>query len=62
MNITETMDLHQLEELSQENLSTQQIGLLRTLLNSTRYARLEEVPRAVWLSMLQQVRIQYLMA
>jgi hypothetical protein len=62
MNITETMDLHQLKELSQENLSTQQIGLLRTLLNSTRYVRLEEVPRAVWLSMLERVRIQCLMA
>ena len=62
MNITETMDLHQLEELIRENLSTQQMGLVRTLLNSTRYARFEEVPRAVWLSILERVRHQCLMA
>ena len=62
MNITETMDLHQLEELIQENLSTQQMGLARTLMNSTRYARLEEVPQAIWLSMLERVRHQCLMA
>ena len=58
MQITETMDLHQLEELGKENFSPKQIGLLRTLLNSSRFERLEDVPREVWLSMLEQVRIQ----
>ena len=58
MQITETMDLHQLEELGQENFSTKQIGQLRTLLNSSRFERLEDVPREVWMSMLEQVRIQ----
>ena len=56
MNITETMDLHQFEEFRQEHLSTQQIGLLRSLLNNTRYSRFEEVPQEVWLSILEQVR------
>ena len=62
MQITETMDLHQLDERAQENFSTQQVNMLRTLLNDTRYQMLEEVPRGVWLSMLEQVKIRFMMA
>ena len=58
MLITETMDLHQLDELIQKNFSTKQIDLLRTLLNSTSYRRLGEVPQGVWLSMLERIKIQ----
>ncbi|MGY2895722.1 hypothetical protein [Deinococcus sp. UYEF24] len=62
MQITRTMDLHQLNEFIYENFSAEQVGALRVLLNSTRFQRLEEVPRGVWLSMLERVKIQFLMA
>lgn len=58
MQITETMDLHQLDELIQKNFSAQQMDLLRTLLNSTNYRGLEDIPQAVWLSMLERIKAQ----
>jgi hypothetical protein len=57
--MTEPMDLHQLDELVRKNFSAQQLDLLRTLPNSGRYRRVEEVPQGVWLSLLERVRIQF---
>lgn len=59
MQIAETMDLHQLNEFIDGNFSVQQVEALRVLLNSTRYQRLEDLPRGVWLSMLERVKIQF---
>ncbi len=62
MQITRTMNLQQLNEFIYENFSAEQVVALRVLLNSTRYQRLKEVPRGVWVSMLERVKIQFLMA
>ncbi|MGY2896667.1 hypothetical protein [Deinococcus sp. UYEF24] len=62
MQITKTMNLQQLNEFIYENFSTEQVVALRVLLNSSRYQRLEEVPRGAWVIMLERVKIQFLMA
>ena len=60
MQITETMDLHQLPDLLNKHYSPQEMRRLRDLLNKTSCTTLEDVPPEVWLSMLEEVKIQSL--
>ena len=62
MQITETMDLHQLTDRVPEQFNLQQTSLLRVLLNGTRYKTLADIPEGVWLNMLERVKIQSMMA
>ena len=57
--MTETVHPHRLAELVQKYFRAQQLDLLRTLLNRSRYRRLQEVSQGVWLSLLERVRIQF---
>ena len=62
MQITATMDLNQLPELVGQNFTPQQLRCLRDLLNQTKYEALGDVPPAVWLSMLERTRLQFMRA
>lgn len=59
MQITDTMDLHQVPELIEKNLSGPQTDCLRKHLNKTKYQSLDEVPAEVWQSLLELIRIEY---
>ncbi|MGY2895682.1 hypothetical protein [Deinococcus sp. UYEF24] len=59
MQITDTMDLYQLPEVIEKRLSHLQTDCLRRRLNETRYQTLDEVPQAVWLSLLERVRFEH---
>ena len=59
MQITHTMDLHQLPEVIERRLSHPQTECLCKYLNKTKYQTLEEVPPAVWQSLLERVRFEH---
>lgn len=59
MQITDTMDLHQLPEVLEKRLSRPQTDCLCKHLNETKYKTLEEVPQAVWQSLLERVRFEH---
>ncbi|MGY2895650.1 hypothetical protein [Deinococcus sp. UYEF24] len=58
MQITDTMDLHQLPEVIEKKFSRPQVDCLRKHLNETKYQSLEEVPAEVWMSLLELARIE----
>lgn len=59
MQITNTMDLHQLPELIEKKFNRSQINSLCKHLNETTYNTLDEVPPEVWQSLLELVQIEY---
>jgi len=62
MNITDTMDLNQLPQLTQLGYGPQQITYLRALLLTSKFQDTEEVPPAVWASLLEEVKVRFLPA
>lgn len=59
MQITDTMDLHQIPELIEKKFSRPQLDRLRTHLNATKYATLDDLPAEVWQSLLELVQIEH---
>lgn len=59
MQINDTMDLNQLPELIEKRFNPTQMNRLRRVLNETRYASLEDMPREVWESLLELLQVEH---